>query len=278
VKIEDAQPEGVKISKKSICFINIEPGADKDELDQANYERNQMIQYFITNKTIKWSAQFKIACMLGPTIDEDNLMDDVTCGEAIMHLMTIFWKVLFAIIPPKEKLGGWAAFLIALSLIGGITVIVGEIATLLGCAIGLKPSVTGITLVAMGTSLPDTFASKTAAQNSQYADSAIGNVTGSNSVNVFLGVGLPWVIGAMHRYNKYGTDYYVPAGSITFSVTVFLACSMVCFLILGLRRCFIGGELGGGGLAQPLSAFICFIIWVVYVTLVSLQAYGFIDA
>jgi len=33
----------------------------------------------------------------------------------------------------------------------------------MGCVIGLKPGVTAITFVAIGTSLPDTFASKTAA-------------------------------------------------------------------------------------------------------------------
>ena len=71
-----------------------------------------MLEYFIANKTIPYSQHFKIACMLGPTIDDDNLMDDVTCGEAIMHLLTINWKVVFSIIPPKEMLGGWAAFLV----------------------------------------------------------------------------------------------------------------------------------------------------------------------
>jgi len=48
-------------------------------------------------------------------------------------------------------------------LIGLITAIVGTIAGLLGCVIGLDPSITAITLVAVGTSLPDTFASITAA-------------------------------------------------------------------------------------------------------------------
>ena len=33
----------------------------------------------------------------------------------------------------------------------------------------------------------DTFASKVAAVGDKYADSSIGNVTGSNAVNVFLG-------------------------------------------------------------------------------------------
>ena len=59
-------------------------------------------------------------------------------------------------------------------------------------------SVTAITFVALGTSLPDTFASKTAAQNEPTADNAIGNVTGSNSVNVFFGLGVPWLLGAVY--------------------------------------------------------------------------------
>ena len=59
--------------------------------------------------------------------------------------------------------------------------------------------ITAITFVALGTSLPDTFASKTAAIQEKYADNAVGNVTGSNSVNVFLGLGLPWLIAAIVR-------------------------------------------------------------------------------
>ena len=37
-----------------------------------------------------------------------------------------------------------------------------------------------------------------AAKNSKTADDAIGNVTGSNSVNVFLGLGLPWLVAASY--------------------------------------------------------------------------------
>jgi solute carrier family 8 (sodium/calcium exchanger) len=54
----------------------------------------------------------------------------------------------------------------------------------------------------MGTSLPDTFASFISAQTEPSADNAIGNVTGSNSVNVFLGLGLPWVLAAVYWQAK----------------------------------------------------------------------------
>lgn len=102
----------------------------------------------------------------------------------------------------------------SLVYIGGVTFVVAELATVFGCEIGLDESVTAITIVALGTSLPDTFASMTAARTSEYADSAIGNVTGSNSVNVFLGLGLPWVIATTYWSTKEegNTDYVVPAG------------------------------------------------------------------
>lgn len=135
--------------------------------------------------------------MLCPQVDEDDLIvSEVTFKEAINHFLLIGWKLLFACIPPCEWGGGWPAFFVALIFIGGITAIVAEVATVLGCVLGLKEAVTAITLVAIGTSLPDTFASMTAAQQSEFADAAIGNVTGSNSVNVFVGLGLPWIISA----------------------------------------------------------------------------------
>ena len=53
-----------------------------------------------------------------------------------------------------------------------------QLGTLLGCVINLHASVAGITIIALGTSVPDTFASRTAAVHDQYADAAIGNITG----------------------------------------------------------------------------------------------------
>lgn len=114
------------------------------------------------------------------------------------HLVA-FQQVIFAFIPPCTWLGGWLTFVVALMMIGLVTTIVGDLATIFGCLIGLEPEATAILFVALGTSLPDLFASKTAAVNEKYADASIGNVTGSNSVNVFLGLGTPWVIATIYH-------------------------------------------------------------------------------
>merc|ERR1712203_1297743 len=60
------------------------------------------------------------------------------------------------------------------------------------------------TFVALGTSMPDLFASKLAATEDPTADASIVNVTGSNSVNVFLGLGLPWTVAALY-WSKEGS-------------------------------------------------------------------------
>eukprot|EP00983_Pelagomonas_calceolata_P133879 1162009-Pelagomonas_calceolata.AAC.5 len=41
-----------------------------------------------------------------------------------------------------------------------------------------------------------------AAIHDETADAAIGNITSSNSANVFLGLGLPWIIAAGYFYNR----------------------------------------------------------------------------
>lgn len=112
------------------------------------------------------------------------------------------WNFLVATIPPTLFMGGWAAFVFALAYIGIVTAFIGDLASLFGCVIGLSDGVTAITFVALGTSLPDTFASKTVAVSDRTADNAIGNITGSNAVNVYLGLGLPWMIASIYWHIK----------------------------------------------------------------------------
>lgn len=57
----------------------------------------------------------------------------------------------------------------------------------------------------------DTFASKVSAIGDSTADNSVGNVTGSNAVNVFLGIGVAWSIAALYHAYK-GEQFLVPPG------------------------------------------------------------------
>ena len=46
-------------------------------------------------------------------------------------------------IPPAGLAGGWPCFFVSLGMIGVLTAIVGDLASIFGCLVGLKDSVTG---------------------------------------------------------------------------------------------------------------------------------------
>ena len=124
----------------------------------------------------------------------------------------------------------------------------------------------------------DTFASKVAAEHDKYADSSIGNVNGSNAVNVFLGIGLPWAISAWYHYYK-NTKFEVQKGSLSFSVTIFCSFAGVAVILLMIRRlkCFGGGELGGPKKYRIISSCLFLSLWIAYLVLSGLENYCHIN-
>ena len=118
-----------------------------------------------------------------------------------------------------------------------------------------------------------------AAIGDEYADSSIGNVTGSNAVNVFLGIGIAWTIAAVY-HAAVGTPggFAVSAGSLGFSVTVFCACALVTIIILLIRRSpSVGGELGGPPKYKYATSAVLFSLWIFYVLISSLECYCYIE-
>mmetsp|Transcript_76032 Transcript_76032/g.180947 ORF Transcript_76032/g.180947 Transcript_76032/m.180947 type:complete len:844 (+) Transcript_76032:126-2657(+) len=237
-----------------------------------------------------WAEQFRDAIFVNGG-EED---EEASKYDWAMHIISLPWKLLFALVPPTDFCGGWVCFCCSLLMIGGVTAVVGDMAALLGCVMDVPDEITAITFVALGTSLPDTFASKTAAQQDPYADASVGNVTGSNSVNVFLGLGLPWMIASVYwtgstteewrqRYlapNKDGKilgehfpdgAFIVEAGNLGFSVSVFAGCACCCLFILYLRRTFVGGELGGPKVTKLISSASMFSLWLFYIGMSTWQ-------
>jgi solute carrier family 8 (sodium/calcium exchanger) len=101
----------------------------------------------------------------------------------------------------------------------------------------------------------------------------VGNVTGSNAVNVFLGIGCSWLMAAV-KHAIAGTKFAVTPGSLGFSVVIFCTEALVAILILVLRRRpAIGGELGGPQKTRIPTAAFFFILWLIYVVLCSMEAY-----
>ncbi|XP_025766763.1 sodium/calcium exchanger 2a isoform X2 [Oreochromis niloticus] len=224
--------------------------------------------------TRSWKEQF-IGAVTVSAGDEDEGEEQrvPNCFDYFMHIFCIFWKILFACVPPTGYWNGWACFIVSITVIGILTAIIGDLASHFGCTVGLRDTVTAVVFVALGTSLPDTFASKVAATQDQYADASVGNVTGSNAVNVFLGIGVAWSVSAIYWEVK-GKVFRVDPGSLAFSVTLFTIFAFLCMGVLMLRRRpSIGGELGGPRVPKVLTSLLFFGLWFLYVLFSSLEAY-----
>jgi solute carrier family 8 (sodium/calcium exchanger) len=233
----------------------------------------------------QWRRQF-VECWFVSGGENSEEQEETSTSDWLLHFMSLPFKVVFAFVPPPILLDGWPCFGVSIFFIGVLTGAIGDLAKLFGCTAGLEDSLTAITVVALGTSLPDTFASMTSAVQEEYADNSVGNVTGSNSVNVFLGLGMTWSIATMfwrnqdppserwrnlnaalgHNYSEDAPVFLVPAGDLVFSVTVFLVAAIVCLIVLYLRRRFLGAELGGPRGYKIATAILFFGSWLFYVT------------
>ena len=224
-----------------------------------------------------------------------KIEDKSACG-LLSFALAFPWRMLFAILaPPPSLCGGWPRFVGALAGIAVQVVLISDFASQMGCEMYLKDEVTAITFVALGTSLPDTFASMQAAKQDKTADNSIGNITGSNSVNVFFGLGVPWLLAAVYwaskgeateewrqRYSDipglletYPNGAFVVRGDgLGFSVVVFTLCA-ICTIALILARRFFGGhaELGGNRTGARVSAGLLLFLWFSYLVLSSIKSY-----
>ncbi|XP_075982859.1 sodium/calcium exchanger 3 isoform X2 [Anticarsia gemmatalis] len=224
--------------------------------------------------TSSWKEQFSEALTASSGSDDPD--EPPSCFDYVLHVVTLFWKIVFALIPPTDIGGGYVCFVVSIICIGLVTAVIGDVASHFGCTLGIKDSVTAIVFVALGTSIPDTFASKVAAIQDKYADASVGNVTGSNAVNVFLGIGVAWTLAAIVHWTR-GEKFLIDPGNLAFSVTMFCSEAALAVLVLVLRRRkSIGGELGGPKGYKVVTSMFFFSLWLVYLTMSSLEAYDVI--
>mmetsp|Transcript_59858 Transcript_59858/g.118671 ORF Transcript_59858/g.118671 Transcript_59858/m.118671 type:complete len:698 (-) Transcript_59858:52-2145(-) len=235
-----------------------------------------------------WQEQIReaVCCCGGEEEEEQDSGDDGLLAwfkDKLVAALVYPWSCLYALfIPPPQLMGGWLCFWVALAQLGLLTAVIVDLAELFGCVADVKDSITAISFVALGTSMPDFFASKIAAIQDDNADASIVNVTGSNSFNVFLGIGVPWSIASIYwavtgptekwrkRYPDYADKYHphakfvVPGDDLSFFVVTFIVIAIIALALIRARRVFYGAELGGPFAPKVWSSFVLVSLWAYY--------------
>ncbi len=105
------------------------------------------------------------------------------------------------------------AMLLSFTVVGLVLIVIGssvtvDAATAIARIIGLSERFIGLTIVALGTSLPELFTSVSAARKGN-ADIAIGNIVGSNIFNILFVVGTSALITPVVFESKFIVDFIV---------------------------------------------------------------------
>ena len=95
-------------------------------------------------------------------------------------------------------------------------------------------------------------------------------------MNVFLGIGIPWSIAAIYAELGDKGDYISRSCGFGLSVAVYCICALSAVAILGFRRLFCNGELGGNRTMAMISASMLITMWFIYIIVSSLRAYDHI--
>jgi cation:H+ antiporter len=119
----------------------------------------------------------------------------------------------------------------------------------IAAALGVSQIVIGLTVVAVGTSLPEIATSMLAALKGE-RDLAVGNVVGSNIFNIFLVLGVAGLIVPL--------DIRVPSSALNFDLLVMIAVAVACLPIF-----FTGGEIArweGGLFVAYFAAYTSYLV------------------
>jgi cation:H+ antiporter len=150
-----------------------------------------------------------------------------------------------------RDLPGWktVAFIVSglvLLIVGGKLVV--DSAVSLALAWGISQSVIGLTIVAVGTSLPELMTSVVAAYKHK-ADIAIGNVVGSNIFNIFWILGISAVIHPLP---------FAPAAN--FDIIAGIAASLLLFMSMFIGRRHLLERWQAGTMLAAYGVYIAFLV------------------
>lgn len=148
----------------------------------------------------------------------------------------------------KKPLGssiGWTLGGLLMLVVGGKLAVTG--ASLFAAKLGLSEALIAVTIVALGTSLPELVTSIMAAKKGK-VDMAVGNVVGSNLFNVFLVVGATATIVPIKFSN-----------ALQFDLSVAILASIIIFIAMFYGKRFKLGHTKGVQLLMLYAAYIIIV-------------------
>lgn len=156
-------------------------------------------------------------------------------------------RLMFRIFPKREKY--YLVFLLSVFIIAGLSWALVELAIIISHALNIPEAIIALTVLAVGTSIPDLFSSMIVARQGR-GDMAVSNAIGSNIFDVLVGLGLPLAIFMVISGKSVPTG-----GDITLSAIILFASVVLLLLLLIVSKWRVG----------KLTGFVLIGIYLFYV-------------
>lgn len=140
------------------------------------------------------------------------------------------------IFPSKEKY--YFVFIFSIIIIAALSYVLVEVAVVSAHLLNIPEAIIALTVLAVGTSIPDLFSSIIVAKQGR-GDMAVSNAIGSNIFDILVGLGLPFII-VMSISGE-----TISAGGDLFNSSIILFISVVLLVILLLVSKWKTGKLTG---------------------------------
>jgi K+-dependent Na+/Ca+ exchanger-like protein len=131
---------------------------------------------------------------------------------------------------PSSKDWLWTLFTGVCTLIALFTYFAVDSTLRLGCLAEIPPIIMGLIIMAAGTSVPDAIGSFVVAKQG-YGDMAVANAVGSNTINILVGLGLPWML-----YAAVKGPIDMPTEDLEESIIILIGCLLAYLGILTVNR------------------------------------------
>ncbi|XP_030243724.1 sodium/potassium/calcium exchanger 4 [Drosophila navojoa] len=207
------------------------------------------------------------------TREEDPLKSfkEIVCGfpkkeEKAYHKVWFAIKypaiLLLAVTTPSARSIYVFCLLMAIAWISVLSYLVTWSLTIVGHNIGVPDSIMGLTVLAFGTSVPEGVSSFIVVRKG-YGSMAMCNAIGSNTFDIFICMGLPWLI-AVAIEKK---DIHVNSDGLAINVGVLILTGAIAyFSLLGTK--FVLGKIVGW---ICLVSYVAFLIVAITLELIKLK-------
>jgi len=182
--------------------------------------------------------------------DEEPEEDEEEAKTGIMRLFQPFDWVLEVIFPrPKYY---FIIFFISIAFIGALCWVLVESAIVISTTLDIPEVVIALTVLAVGTSVPDMMSSVIVAKQGR-GGMAVSNGIGSNIFDIFVGLGLPWLI----KSYLVDADIVTNIEGLEISIALLFGSVLLLLLALMIKRWRLNKGLG----IVLVSLYILYVIW-----------------